>query len=83
MKKNYPAIFDGNTLNKTKLDEIYFNAFKEKSATQEGFNNLLPSQREFFTEIIDKKFNANINYTGLGFTSTIDEGVFGTYTEVK
>ena len=78
MKKNYSLIFDGNTLNKTKLDKIYFNAFKEKSATQKGFNSLNDIQTKFFNDEIYNKFNVNKYYTGQGFTATIDEGVFGT-----
>ena len=75
---DYPLIFEGNKINKSKLDEMFFNAFKSKEATQNGFADLNHLQTKFFNEVISDKFNINKYYTGQGFTATIDEKVFGT-----
>ncbi len=73
----YPLIFDGNTLNRAKLDKLYFNAFKSKEATSKGYSALTRQQKDFFDKEIFDKFNINQYFTGKGFTATIDENVFG------
>ena len=75
---DYPLIFEGNKINKSKLDEMFFNAFKSKEATSKGYSALTRQQKDFFDKEIFDKFNINQYFTGKGFTATIDENVFGT-----
>ena len=74
---DYPLIFEGNKINKSKLDEMFFNAFKSKEATSKGYSALTRQQKDFFDKEIFDKFNINQYFTGKGFTATIDENVFG------
>ena len=74
---DYPLIFEGNKINKSKLDEMFFNAFKSKEATSKGYSALTRQQKDFFDKEIFEKFNINQYFTGKGFTATIDENVFG------
>ena len=70
--------FDSGENWKQSFEEKVFKPIREHVPTEEGFYTLNQGCQYFSTEILEKNFGINENFTGYQISATVGEGVGGT-----